>query len=365
VTLNWSKDPKKDADPDKFQVQSIVVPMAGDKKPPKPEDDSYSEFTRRIWKTATAKNIMKDRIKITFKKQDGMVKDNGSNIVTTNGLKDSDRLLKNLSSRGESTRKREAETPNPRIEKSPNRMDPRLSRSLDRSRGPAENTRGTTTTTTTERGRDGSRPPENGRPDAQRTATTERGRDTSRTPLDASRDNSRVRMESSSRTPDRLRESTDRSSRVSTERLRESADRFSERDRNYSRSRESSIDPQYRRSATRRDYDDIRYRSISRSRDREDRGRSGYVSDRSRTRESSIDSGYRSLDVSRSPTRSRSRGGPDVDRRSDMSRKSQSQLDLIREYKELQNNQKALERQKLFIVVAFFVGIFFSKWFLT
>jgi hypothetical protein len=96
VTLNLSKDPKRDTEPDKFQIISLTVKG----KPPKPDDDNYSEYLKKLFKSVTDKDkVNKDRLKIIIKKD--------ANTSTTGTLGTADRnnskltLRNNLSFRND------------------------------------------------------------------------------------------------------------------------------------------------------------------------------------------------------------------------------------------------------------------------
>jgi len=106
VTMNVSKEPKKELlEPDKFQIQSIIVPMdSSDKKVPKPQDDNFLEFIRKVWSNSNAR-VYKERIKIILKKPDDKItstalsKDNGTNLLSR-----SDNMTNNRASRSNSSR---------------------------------------------------------------------------------------------------------------------------------------------------------------------------------------------------------------------------------------------------------------------
>jgi hypothetical protein len=403
VTLNWAKEPKRDSEPDKFQILSVLVNISGDKKPPKPDDDSYSDYIRRLWKAATPDKIFKDRLKIVIKK-DPNARDTGSarplslgNNLSFSGERNRDDNRLSLDRRRDSYRMEGGtSTLN-------NSMDPRNSRSLDRLR---------TSTNTNERPpRESSRAP----PD--------RGREGSRTQMERPRESSRAPSErrESSRAPPERRESSrappERRESSRTPLDRTTSERGASRSlRDISRSRDSSMGPPQdrERSRSRSAYFDGYYsdRERSRTRDRsippssressrvrsferEDRGRSGYDYERSRSRstsrlrERSPDDSYRSsreASVSRSRSRSRARDErsrsrtreeyddyyygydrkqdymmrPRTDERPQVRREIDS---LFRKYEDLNSKtaQKTQERQLLFIALAFFIGFIFAQ----
>jgi len=403
VTLNWAKEPKRDSEPDKFQILSVLVNISGDKKPPKPDDDAYSDYIRRLWKAATPDKIFKDRLKITIKK-DPNARDTGSARIS--GLS----LGNNLSFSGERNRddnrlSLDRRRDSYRMEGGTslsNSMDPRNSRSLDRlktstntSERPRESSRAQS-----DRGRESSRtPPE--RPRDSSRAPSERPRDSSRAPSERPRESSRA---PSDRGRDNSRAPLDRSERGASRSMREfSRSRESSigppQDRERSRSRSAYFDGYYserERSRTRdRSVPPSRESSRVRSYEREDRGRSGYDYERSRSRstsrmrERSPDEGYRSSrEVSRSRSssrirdeRSRSRTRDDYDeyyygydRKQDFMMRPpprpeerpqvRREIDsLFRKYEDLNSKtaQKTQERQLLFIALAFFIGFIFAQ----
>jgi hypothetical protein len=86
VTMNLAKDPKRDSDIDKFQIQVIKLPS--DNRPPKPDDKNYSDYFSKIW-TSPSTVVWKDRVKIIVKKT-GEEKNGSKKPEEKNGSKKSE-----------------------------------------------------------------------------------------------------------------------------------------------------------------------------------------------------------------------------------------------------------------------------------
>jgi len=78
VTMNLSKYPKLDHEPDKFQIQALLY--TSHRRLPRPEDDNFDNFVKEVWRGIPDENIFRHRILVfgnkaakDFKKNSGDV----------------------------------------------------------------------------------------------------------------------------------------------------------------------------------------------------------------------------------------------------------------------------------------------------
>jgi len=379
------------------------------KKPPKPDEDGYSDYLRRLWKTATPDKIFKDRLKINIKK-DPLARDSSSKdsklSISNKNLSSSTKAREEPKKEG-STRSSTLNITDPRDPRNPKTSSGMLFENSSRPREPSNappdrrRERSRAPPERDDRGRDRERERSRSRtssperlreststrnlPSSDRDRDRDRARDGSRPPSDRNRDASRSR-EGSSRSFRDIPRSRDSSVGPPQDRDRSRSSRYDDRDRSMSRDRERSLSS--------RDRDGYRSSSRPRDYDREDRGRDDRVrDDRSVSRSRSgyrssrdDDDGYRSSrDMSRSPSRpmrdpmdrSRSRSSSRGDYypydrpamemmvpRMREERTVNREIDtLLRRYENLnvKTTQKSQERQLLFVAIAFFIGFIFAQ----
>jgi len=379
VCLNLAKDPKRDAEPDKFQIISLTVKG----KPPKPDDDNYSEYLKKLFNSVTDKDkVNKDRLKIVIKKDaapsGGPAERNPKLTLGTNlSFRNEKRETPVVTGRDSARR---LETISTDIPDSRNRTNPipqnETNRGRDGSRNPPERRTDNTKplTSPVDQLRDGSRSPERARPTESRDSRPKESRDSrpKDRPMERSRESSRTLSKGGSRSREASREARSypdmpryRESSVGPADRERPRSRYDDDYRGSSRSRERSLsrDPRDYDRDRRRRGDDRYDRSVSRGR-RWDDDDDGYRSSRdySRSRSGSrLRDEY--FDRSRSRSRSSSRDYRYL-RQAMEERPMNRQLDgLIRRYEDLnvKTTQKTQERQLLFVAVAFFIGFIFAQ----